>query len=731
MEHNPVFQTAADFVNHTSCPIFLTGKAGTGKTTFLKYIRENTKKKSIVVAPTGVAAINAGGVTMHSFFQLPFGPYIPVSRKSESGSVTDRHSLFQDLKMNSEKRELIRDLQLLIIDEVSMVRCDMLDAMDAILRHFRKKPHLVFGGVQVLFIGDLYQLPPVMPDGEWMILRDHYKSPFFFDSKALVQSPLVYIELKKIYRQNEQRFIEILNRIRNNEIRDEDLRTLNDRYRVAPKAGKKYITLTSHNYKADRINSEELNKLPGKLYKLEGSIEGEFPEKALPTDVNLQLKVGAQVMFLRNDKSEEKRYYNGKLATVVSIDSEGVRVALNDRGEELQLEKEVWENIKYSYNSAEEKVEEEKLGTFSQYPIRLAWAITIHKSQGLTFEHAIIDAGDSFAPGQVYVALSRCVSLDGLILHSRIDPSCISTHDAVIGFSASEKADDELERILTQEKNVFRNASLINTFDLSNLTDFVEDHLGRMRGKTYAHLSSAVPFAVRFIKNLSELQGVATKFRGQLEQLLKENDLDKIKERSAKAIEYFSSTMVQWLLTFDEEIENVKKEKKSRKYIKSLKELKLEVVKCVQAIEHASYGETPLNPLTPKVSVQKEKASLDKVKDKNEKGDSQKETLELFRQGNTIAQIAETRGLTVGTIESHLATLIRLGEVEVGQVVEKSRFDRILQVLQGGHGSLGAAKATLGDDFSYGEIRAVVKHLEFLQSRKGKSSEDTAAGQED
>jgi hypothetical protein len=717
MEFNPTFDLAVDFVNNTSCPIFLTGKAGTGKTTFLKYIRERTRKKCVVVAPTGVAAINAGGVTMHSFFQLPFGPYIPVTTRSQNGNVTDKFSLFQNIRMGSDKRELIRDLQLLIIDEVSMVRCDTLDAMDAILRHFRKKPHLLFGGVQVLFIGDLFQLPPVMPDGEWLILRDHYKSPFFFDSQALTQSPLIYLELKKIYRQNEQRFIEILNRIRNNQIVESDLKTLNDRYRVEPYPDKKYITLTSHNYKADRINSEELKNLPGKLFEFKGAVEGEFPDKALPTDINMQLKVGAQVMFIRNDKSEERRYFNGKLATIVKIDKDGVRVSMNGQGEELQLEKEIWENIRYSYNAVEEKIDEEKLGSFSQYPIRLAWAITIHKSQGLTFEHAIIDAGDSFAPGQVYVALSRCVSLDGLILHSRIDPNCISTHEAVISFSDSERNEDELDKILSQEKNVFRNTTLVDTFDFSNLIDQFHDHLGRMRGKTYDHLSSAVPFAITIEKNLQELQLVAVKFKGQLELLLRENDLEKIKERAGKAIEYFASSMTPWLPLFDDEMASVKKLKKVKKYIRQLKELKLELVKRIHAIQNAAYGEVLLGSSVSRVSVEQEKESLKKIKDKNEKGDSQKQTLELFRAGNSIYQIAETRGLALSTIESHLATLIQIGEVSVEQVVEKTKLEKILAVLQvKNQSSLSAAKAKLGDEYSYGEIRAVMKYLEFSNS---------------
>jgi hypothetical protein len=718
MELNPVFETAVDFVNNTSCPIFLTGKAGTGKTTFLKYIREKTKKRSIVVAPTGVAAINAAGVTMHSFFQLPFGPFVPVTGKSQNGNVTDRFKLFRDIRLSSEKREVMRDLELLIIDEVSMVRCDTLDAMDAILRHFRKKPHLLFGGVQVLFIGDLFQLPPVMPDGEWLILRDHYKSPFFFDSQALTRSSMVYIELKKIYRQNEQRFIDILNRIRNNEVVEEDLKILNDRFRVEPYPDKKYITLTSHNYKADKINNEEIKKLSGKAHEFKGAIEGEFPDKALPTDINMLLKEGAQVMFIRNDKSEERRYFNGKLATITRIDKEGVKVSMNDGGKELQLEKETWENIRYSYNHDEEKIDEEKLGSFSQYPVRLAWAITIHKSQGLTFENAIIDAGDSFAPGQVYVALSRCVSLDGLILHSRIDPNCISTHEAVIAFAESETKESELEKVLVEEKNVYQNTTLLNTFDLSNTIDFFEEHIDRMQGKTFQHLPGAVSFGVGIKKRLLELQLVAIKFKGQLEQLLKENDLIKIKDRSAKAIEYFSQTMTPLLPLFDDELEHVKKLKKVKKYLKYIKELKLELIKRIEAIENSQYAGESLNNSAARLEVKKEKASLSKIKDKTVKGDSQKETLELFRAGNSMYQIAETRGLALSTVESHLATLIRMGEVQVEKVVEKEKLAHILKFLEGKSMALGAIKAELGEDYTFGEIRAVMKHLEYQSSNR-------------
>ncbi|MEO5602883.1 MAG: AAA family ATPase, partial [Cyclobacteriaceae bacterium] len=350
MHDNPLFSTAADFVNNTSRHIFLTGKAGTGKTTFLKYIKENTHKKCVVVAPTGVAAINAGGVTMHSFFQLPLGPFVPINSKYSAEGFTDQYTLFKNIRISEEKRALFRDLELLIIDEVSMVRCDMLDAVDAILRYFRKVPHVPFGGVQVLYIGDLFQLPPVMPDTQWSILREYYSSPFFFHSKVVEEASMVYIELKKIYRQNQQSFIDILNRIRNNETTEADLQILNARRGAIAQDAQHYITLTTHNYKADKINADELMKLNSKLFEFKGMVEGDFPEKTLPTETLLQLKEGAQIMFIRNDKSEERRYFNGKIATVKKIGKEEIRVVFGDSQEELLLEKETWNNIRYSYN---------------------------------------------------------------------------------------------------------------------------------------------------------------------------------------------------------------------------------------------------------------------------------------------------------------------------------------------------------------------------------------------
>ncbi|MGI8633811.1 MAG: ATP-dependent DNA helicase, partial [Segetibacter sp.] len=440
---NTIFQKAVAFVNQTNKHLFLTGKAGTGKTTFLKYIKNNTFKKMAVVAPTGVAAINAGGVTIHSFFQLPFGPFLPSDKGvwgEFSGEINNRNSLLKNLRLQRSKRQVIKELDLLIIDEISMVRADLLDAVDTVMRHVRKQPLIPFGGVQMVYIGDLFQLPPVAKSEEWEILQQYYKSPFFFDAQVLQYVSPPFIELKKIYRQKDDVFINILNNIRNNCCTAYDLEVLHQHYHpeFSPRKAENYITLCSHNYKADEINQRELNKLPGKLYTYDAKITGEFYERSYPAEKQLQLKQGAQIMFIKNDKGEVRKFYNGKIGTVTRIEREKIAVTFPNEKEELEIEQEKWQNVRYDYNKENDALEEEELGTFTQYPIRLAWAITIHKSQGLTFEKAIIDAGASFAAGQVYVSLSRLTSLQGLVLKSRILPNCISTDRRVVDFVKQE-----------------------------------------------------------------------------------------------------------------------------------------------------------------------------------------------------------------------------------------------------------------------------------------------------
>jgi len=422
IERNEIFDLAFRFVTETSENIFLTGKAGTGKTTFLKYLQENCSKNIVVAAPTGVAAINAGGVTLHSLFQLPFHPFLPTRNNKEE--------FLSKLKFNKQRQQLLRKMELLVIDEISMVRCDIMDAIDTILKSVRRKHNIPFGGVQLLCIGDLYQLPPVAQRHEWNILQEFYPSPFFFDSNIIKEQMPLLIELNKIYRQKEDSFVALLNKVRNNNMNPGDFEDLHFRYNPSfrPSSEEKYISLTSHNNQADQINSRELQKLVTPSHIYEAIIEDDFPENNYPAEGSLVLKTGAQVMFLKNDVM--KRYFNGKIGVVKSLDDEEIIVECD--GINISVSPETWENSRYIVNGKDGKLEQETLGTFTQFPLRLAWAITIHKSQGLTFEKVMIDAGAAFSSGQVYVALSRCTSLNGIVLLSKIPSAAIYCNDNII-----------------------------------------------------------------------------------------------------------------------------------------------------------------------------------------------------------------------------------------------------------------------------------------------------------
>ena len=427
MENNPELQLAWQFIENTGTHLFLTGKAGTGKTTFLKRLREHTPKRMVVLAPTGIAAINAGGVTIHSFFQLSFAPFVPE---------TTFNSAQMHYRFSKEKRNIIRSMDLLVIDEISMVRADLLDAVDAALRRYRdrEKP---FGGVQLLMIGDLQQLAPVVKDSEWELLKNHYETPYFFASRALRETVYMTIELKKVYRQSDTFFLSLLNKIRENKADDEVLNELNRRYQPGfhPRKEEGYIRLTTHNYQAQQVNDRELASLPGRAYSFRAEVEGNFPEYSYPADEVLTIKEGAQIMFLKNDVSSEKRYYNGMIGEVVSVDAKGMTVCGKDSTYVFQLLPEEWGNYKYVLNEDTKEITEEIEGVFRQYPIRLAWAITIHKSQGLTFERAIIDARNSFAHGQTYVALSRCKTLEGMVLETPLRREAIISDRIVDDFT--------------------------------------------------------------------------------------------------------------------------------------------------------------------------------------------------------------------------------------------------------------------------------------------------------
>lgn len=739
---NPLFDLAASYVNHTNRHVFLTGRAGTGKTTFLKYIREQTSKNTLIVAPTGVAAINAGGVTAHSLFQLPLGAYIPGTLKGfgiTNSLVTDRHSLFKNMRVGAEKRKLWQEMELLVIDEVSMLRADMLDAIDQILRAFRKNSNAPFGGVQVLYIGDMHQLPPVVSNQEWELLQEHYASPFFFDSLVAREAPPVLIELKKIYRQNDASFIRILNNIRNNECDYDDMDTLHQRYlpefKPSPEEG--YILLTSHNNKADTVNRERLGALSGRSHYFEAEVSGDFSDKAYPAEKVMELKIGAQVMFLKNDKGEERRFYNGRIGTIRSIDEKGISVGFGDTPELVLLEKETWKNIRYKYDEKNGGIDEEELGSFSQFPIRLAWAITIHKSQGLTFEKAIVDAGASFAPGQVYVALSRLVSLEGLVLHSRIEPRAISTDPRVVAFNENELSEMQLERQLEQEQQFFLANTLMACFDFTKMRNAWQAHHDGYISRAMAERDKATMWSGEVLQKISAIEVTAAKFRQQLWNIVANAQQDNyqfLHQRTSAASHYFVTILqTELFATLQDHFKEFEAKTRTKKYIKELSLLEpflrkkeQELQMAVLITEGLAAGERIGDVL--KLSVKKPLPGMPLVIQKTSKGastesDTKLISYDMLMEGRTIPEIATARGMVTGTIEGHLMAFIKTGELSIDKFVTEVKIKAILAVMKEASSSeTGLIKNMLGDQYSYNDIRAVQNHLLWKETKEGVQS---------
>ena len=538
MSKNPELELALQFIEKTDRNLFITGKAGTGKTTFLHQIKKKSLKRMVIVAPTGVAAINAKGVTIHSFFQMPFGPILPNQIANTN----------QQRKFSKTKIDIIKSLDLIIIDEISMVRADLLDGIDQVMRRYKNR-NKVFGGVQILMIGDLQQLAPVVRPNEWSLLQAHYNTVYFFSSKAYQEANVVSIELKHIYRQKNEDFIKILNEIRTDTLSDMSAKILNKNYNpsFSPTKEEGYITLTTHNNRANLINESELNKLKIKSSFFKAEISGKFSENAYPNAERLELKVGAQVMFIKNDSSTDKRYYNGKIGIITAISKESVTVKCANEIDEIVTEKETWSNINYSINEETKAIKEEMIGAFSQIPLRLAWAITIHKSQGLTFEKAIIDAEASFAHGQTYVALSRCTSLEGLVLKTPITSSAIINDNTVSIFNESVEENHPDESVLNESEKHFQLNLISEILDyqpllypITRLIDVFYNNRTSIKGDVIDHLQTIKD------EGIVALMKISNGFKNQLNTLSEDNVLpensSQIQERFIKAITYFLNT---------------------------------------------------------------------------------------------------------------------------------------------------------------------------------------------
>lgn len=726
MTKNDELQQAWDFAEFTDKSIFLTGKAGTGKTTFLKRMVTESTKSCVVVAPTGVAAINAGGVTIHSFFQLPLSPFVPNTK------------IKNKFDFSKDKRNIIRSIDLLIIDEISMVRSDLLDAIDSVLRRFRTKDK-PFGGVQLLMIGDLQQLTPVVTSEDEAMLRPYYDTPYFFGSHALRQTDYVTIELKRVYRQQDAAFIDILNSIRDGHPSQEVINQLNSRYqpdfRPEPKAG--YIRLTTHNQRADNYNNSELNRLPSAVCRFDAEITGNFPEYAYPTNVTLELKTGAQVMFVKNDPSGEHRYYNGRIGHIADIDNGVVSVLCPGDDEAITVEPLEWENAKYVLNKETREIETDVQGTFRQLPLRLAWAITIHKSQGLTFDRAIIDAALSFASGQVYVALSRCKTLEGMVMATPITPNAVINDQRVESYIShqEEEAQRSIAQLGTLKEEYYRTL-MLELFDFNDIID-KEERLSRLFIEYFSHsypqLTSVHKATLEHLKK--DVSLIALKWsmliqRQTLGQLHADDFLDRV-VRSALYFKDELDTLLEDTLTQSAKVETNNKDAKKRladalgDCVRSYqtKSLLLEAIS-KQEFSVGGYLKAKQNAIfdamdgSPKASRRKRER---KPKEKKERVDTKQVTLDLYRQGKTPAMIAQERNLSPQTINNHLAHFVGLGVLDIDEFVDRDKVAAIRQAIfqAGTENGKTAIKELCPPDVTYADITMV---LELLSQAAGSAT---------
>lgn len=736
------------FINQTNRSIFLTGKAGTGKTTLLKEIIKSTHKNCVVVAPTGIAALNAGGVTIHSMFQLPFGGFIPDNNVdthfSDSMKFESKDTLRRHFKMSAVKKAVIQNMELLIIDEVSMLRSDLMDAIDFMLQSVRRKKY-PFGGVQVLFIGDLLQLPPVIRDEEWRTLRKYYKGKFFFHSHVVQQNPPLYIELSKIFRQSDETFIDLLNNLRNNKITNENISFLNKfvQPKFDLKTNKGYITLTTHNNKADTINAQSLTDLDGSSKTYKAQIVDDFPDKIFPLEEYLELKVGAQIMFIKNDLSFEKKFFNGKMGFIKSLATDEIMVHFPEENITIEVERYEWQNIRYFVNPMTKEIEEEVLGTFVHYPIKLAWAITVHKSQGLTFDKAALDVSQVFMPGQAYVALSRLRSLEGLILLSPLQMNGISNDDDVMDYANNKATTEILQTALQTETKNFILSYLKSTFNWTELAQEWRNHKFSYLESDISVKSKHSNWAAQQLESCEVLIDPSAKFILQLDKLFRDENVDfkYINDRMQAAYNYFYEKMdalVYQILYKIEEISRVKQVKQFYDELQVLEELQtnaiLRLMKAKKLIETVLEGKVidKENLNSPEIRnykrIKVERIVEDfknnnpnlinddddlsyyqpkkKKSEKVAKKPTTQITYEFWVDKNSIEEIALLRKLTVGTIMGHFTKLIQDKAVAITDVLPEDKIEALTNVFKNYKDeSLNPLKEKVGDQFSWDELR--------------------------
>ena len=645
----------------------------------MRRLKQECPKQMAVVAPTGVAAINAEGVTIHSLFQLPPQLFLPTDEA--------RRELFSEMQMRAPKQRVLRNLELLVIDEVSMVRADLLDTIDAVLRHFKHRPNIPFGGVQVLFIGDLFQLSPVAREEEWRLLQDYYDGPYFFQARVFKELRPVYIELDKVFRQTNGEFIEILNQVRNNALTPESLQLLNSRVdnnlssvsstpksRVSKEETTLPITLSTHNAKVDAINLREMELLDGKIYSYQATIKDTFPESMYPIDETLNLKVGARVMFVKNDSSAEKLYYNGKLGKVTSLSKNAINVTCED-GTVVDVHSETWENIRYTSESGSDIVHKEVIGSFSHFPLRLAWAITIHKAQGLTFDNVVIDAADAFAAGQVYVALSRCRSLEGITLLTPIPSRALTNAREVLLFTQQQLSLASAQEQLVTAQNEYLSIQLCSLFDFRELIEHCYA-LTRLMGKMSSLQSTNEDYLPSIIATLEELHRVGERFQQQLRQLVYQGNTEMIKERLAAANGYFAPRLQEVIKS----LSTCPLKSNDKEDAATIKQSLTDIYALLSRVE---YLQTKVVD-EPSVAgffkarkafrLQDPNFTIYTTQRKLRTSSTSFQTLALLKKGHRLSEIAKLRGLTMKTVIKHLKAFVDDGVIELSDFHPADRF---------------------------------------------------------